>query len=498
MTDHSYAFWQTKAETITLKNLAFINGEYRAAQSAATYEVINPATEQLLAEVSACDEADVDAAVSCARSSFDSGVWAGKTPSERKAIVLKLAQLIIENKEELALLETLDMGKPVMDALNVDVMGASAILTWYAEAADKIYDEIAPTGDGALATMTREPIGVIAAIVPWNFPLDIAIWKLAPALMAGNSVIVKPAEQSPHSVLRLAELAIDAGVPKGVFNVVTGYGHVAGKALGLHNDVDVATFTGSTAVGKLFLRYSSESNMKPVWLETGGKSPNIIFADCENLEKAADKAAFGIFFNQGEVCSANSRLLVENSIKDEFVEKMIARAKAVVLGDPLNPETTMGPIVNRKQADRIISLIECAKVEGCVAVAGGSGATIDGSSLYVQPTIFNDVTNQMTIAREEVFGPVLSVIGFDSEEEAIAIANDTPYGLAASVWTDSLNRAHRVARKIKAGTVSVNTVDALSPMTPFGGYKQSGIGRDLSIHAFDKFTQVKTTWIDFS
>ncbi|MCR8923150.1 aldehyde dehydrogenase [Dasania sp. GY-MA-18] len=498
MSDYSYEYWQTQAKNIQFKNQSFINGEYRAAQSGATYDVISPASEELLAQVSACDEADVDAAVACARSSFDSGVWANRSPAERKAVVLKLAQLILEHKDELALLETLDMGKPVMDALNVDVMGASAILAWYAEAADKIYDEIAPTGDTALATMTREAIGVVAAIVPWNFPLDIAIWKLGPALVAGNSVIIKPAEQSPHSVLRLAELAIEAGVPKGVFNVVTGYGHVAGKALGLHNDVDVATFTGSTEVGKLFLRYSSESNMKPVWLETGGKSPNIIFADCENLDKAADKAAFGIFFNQGEVCSANSRLLVENSIKDQFVEKMVARAKAVVLGDPLNPETTMGPIVNRKQADRMLSLIEQGKKEGGKLVAGGTNSSINGSSLYVQPTIFDGVNNDMTIAREEIFGPVLSVIGFDTEEEAIAIANDTPYGLAASVWTDSLNRAHRVAKKIKAGTVSVNTVDALSPMTPFGGFKQSGIGRDLSIHAFDKFTQVKTTWIDFS
>jgi gamma-glutamyl-gamma-aminobutyraldehyde dehydrogenase len=492
------AYWQKLSQNIKFRNQAFINGTFTDSTSNESYQVINPATEEVLASVAACNAQDVDDAVACARESFESGVWADKSPSERKAVILKLAQLIQDNKEELALLETLDMGKPVMDALNIDIGGASAILAWYGEAADKINDEIAPTGAGSLATITKEAIGVVAAIVPWNFPLDLAIWKLGPALAAGNSVIVKPAEQSPHSVLRLAELAIEAGVPAGVFNVVTGHGAVVGKALGLHEDIDVLTFTGSTGIGKLFLQYSAQSNMKSVWLETGGKSPNLVFADCEDLDKAADGAAMGIFFNQGEVCSANSRLLVESSIKDVFVEKMIMRAKRVIMGHPLNTNTTMGPIVSDLQASRIFSKIEKAQQEGATLVTGGKRVTIDGSSLYIEPTIFDNVDNSMSIAQDEVFGPVLSVISFDTEAEAIAIANDTPYGLAASVWTDNLSRAHRVARKIKAGTISVNTVDALSPMTPFGGYKQSGIGRDLSIHAFDKYTETKTTWIKFS
>lgn len=498
MSEMTHEYWQSKAQNAVLLNQAFIGGEFTPAQSGNTYDVINPATGKLLAAVAACDESDVDRAVQSAREAFDSGVWSERTPAERKEVILKLSQLILEHKEELAVLETLDMGKPVMDALNVDMMGASAILAWYGEAADKIYDEIAPTANSAVAMITREPIGVVGAIVPWNFPLDLAIWKLGPALASGNSIIVKPAEQSPHSVLRLAELAIEAGLPKGVFNVVPGLGHESGKALGLHMDVDCVTFTGSTEVGKMFLRYSSESNMKPVWLETGGKSPNLIFADCENLDKAADFAAMGIFFNQGEVCSAASRLLVEKSIKDEFVAKMKERAAKVVIGDPLNPETTMGPIVSRKQADRVLSYITKGAEEGAELKAGGNSRTINDSDLYVEPTIFDGVNNEMSIAREEIFGPVLSVITFESEEEAIAIANDTPYGLAAALWTDNLSRAHRVAKKLKAGTVSVNTIDALSPATPFGGFKQSGIGRDLSIHAFDKFTQMKTTWIELS
>lgn len=498
MSDLTYEYWQSQAQSIELRNDAFIDGKFVPAQSGNTYEVVNPSTGRLLASVAACDANDVDVAVQAARRAFDNGDWSEKTPAERKEVVVKLANLIIEHKEELALLETLDMGKPVMEAMNIDILGASSILAWYGEAADKIYDEIAPTASSSVAMITREPIGVVGAIVPWNFPLDLAIWKLGPALSAGNSIVVKPAGQSPHSILRLAELAIEAGLPKGVFSVVPGVGGEAGKALGVHMDVDCVTFTGSTEVGKLFLRYSSESNMKPVWLETGGKSPNLIFADCQNLDKAADFAAMGIFFNQGEVCSANSRLLVENSIKDEMVAKMIERAEAVKMGDPLNPETTMGPIANSNQAKQILFYIDKGREEGAELKTGGNPRTINDSDLYIEPTIFDDVDNRMTIAQEEIFGPVLSVIGFDTEEEAIAIANDTPYGLAASLWTDNLNRAHRVARQIKAGTVSVNTMDALSPATPFGGYKQSGIGRDLSIHAFDKYTQVKTTWIELS
>ncbi|MEM8496595.1 MAG: aldehyde dehydrogenase [Pseudomonadota bacterium] len=496
MAGMNYQQWQAAAVEIELRNQAYIEGRFLDSCSGETYQVVNPAKSRNLADVSACNEKDVDKAVIAAKAVFQAGTWSQQTPSERKVIILRLAELILEHREELALLESLDMGKPVMDALNIDVPGAAAILAWYGEAADKIYDQVAPTGRGSVATITREPIGVVAAIVPWNFPLDLAIWKLGPALAAGNSVIVKPAEQSPHSVLRLAELATAAGLPAGVLNVVPGYGHVAGKALGLHNDVDAVTFTGSTEVGKAFLVYSGQSNMKPVWLETGGKSPNLIFADCNDLDTAADRAAMGIFFNQGEVCSANSRLLVENSIKQEFLKKIEERANQVRLGDPLDPSTTMGPLVSHEHAEKVLSYINLGAEEGAKLVFGGHRISINGSQAYVQPTIFDQVDNQMRIAQEEIFGPVLAVIGFDSEEQAIEIANDTPYGLAASIWTDNLSRAHRVAARLQAGTVSVNTMDALSPMTPFGGYKQSGIGRDLSIYAFDKFTQLKTTWIE--
>jgi len=460
MTTKDLSYWQDKVSSLEFKNQAFIDGEFVNSQSAQTYCLINPATNTVLASVAACNQTDADIAVSNAREAFESGSWSGLSPSERKAIILRLAALITENCDELALLESLDMGKPVMDAVNIDIGGAAAILAWYAESADKIYDEVAPTGSSSVAMITREPIGVVAAIVPWNFPLDLAIWKLGPALVAGNSVIVKPAEQTPHSVLRLAELAIEAGLPRGVFNVLPGLGHEVGQALGRHEDVDCVTFTGSTPTGKKFLHYSAESNMKAVWLETGGKSPNIIFDDCADLELAADKAAFGIFFNQGEVCSASSRLLVQNSIKEKFVGLMVERAKDVKIGNPLDPQTTMGPIANSNQAIMISDYISKGSAEGATLLYGGEQLEIDGSDLYIEPTIFGDVTNDMVIAREEIFGPVLSVIGFDREQQAIDIANDTPFGLAAAVWTDNLSRAHRVAGKLKAGTVSVNTVDA--------------------------------------
>ncbi len=498
MKQHSHEFWNAKAVSLALRNRAFINGEFVDPVGGETYEVVNPATEKTLAIVAACSARDVDTAVSFSRQVFENGDWSREDPEHRKAVLLRLAELILEHQDELALLESLDMGKPVMDALNVDIKGAASILRWYGELADKLYGEVAPTGTSSVATITREPVGVVAAVVPWNFPLDLAIWKLGPALVTGNSVLLKPAEQSPHSALRLAELAIEAGLPTGVLNVLPGLGEITGKALGLHDDIDVLTFTGSTEVGKLYLQYSGQSNMKAVWLETGGKSPNLVFADCENLDQAADNAVKGIFFNQGEVCSANSRLLVDSSIHDIFVEKIVERASKIKVGDPLDPSTSMGPLVSRDQLSRVMTLIGTAQEENCSLRLGGSQVAFKESELFVPPTIFTQVKNDMTVAREEVFGPVLTVISFDSEDEAIAIANDTPYGLAASVWTDNLKRAHRVASKLRAGTVSVNTVDALSPMTPFGGYKQSGIGRDLSVHAVDKFTELKTTWIELS
>ena len=488
--------WTKAAGTLRFPDKAFIGGRAVDALSGETFDCINPATGSLLAKVSACGEADVDRAVRSAREAFEDGRWSRKSPAERKAVLLKLADLIRAHTVELALLDSLDMGKLVMDAATVDVPGSAAIFQWYAEAIDKVYDEVAPAGPNNLALVRREPLGVVGAVVPWNFPLDMATWKCAPALAMGNSVVLKPAEQSPLSALRLAELALEAGLPEGVLNVVPGLGEVTGRALGLHGDVDCITFTGSTQVGKYFLGYSAQSNMKQVWLECGGKSPNLVFADCEDLDAAADMAAFGIFFNQGEICSANSRLLVERVIYDRFLEKMVERAGRYKPGNPLDPASSMGAIVDEGQTARILSFIEHGRRTSRL-VSGGDRTTVEGKGCFIEPTIFADVEADDRLSREEIFGPVLAVSAFDSESEAIARANDTIYGLAASVWTSNLSRAHRVSEHLRAGTVSVNTVDALSPMTPFGGFKQSGIGRDLSLHAFDKFSGLKTTWIKY-
>jgi len=487
-------YWQQRAQRQTFIDTALIGGRAVQSSTGATFTAINPATNQVLAQVAACGEREVDLAVRSARQAFDQGPWARMSPGERKKILLKLAELLLVHREELALLDSLNMGKPVMDAYNIDVPGAAGVFAWYGEALDKLYDQVAPTAANTLATITREPLGVIAAVVPWNFPLDMAAWKLAPALAAGNSVVLKPAEQSPFSALRLGQLALEAGIPEGVLNVVPGLGERAGKALGLHPDVDCLVFTGSTQVGKYFMQYSAQSNLKQVWLECGGKSPNLVFADCQNLDLAAEKAAFGIFFNQGEVCSANSRLYVQRAIHDEFVERVMAKAQAWLPGDPLNPASAAGAIVDSEQTARIMRAIGQAQEEGAQLRCGGQQLTFNGSSNFIQPTVFTEVKPDSKLVREEIFGPVLAVTAFDDEAQAVALANDSVYGLAASVWSDDLNRAHRVAKALKAGTVSVNTMDALDVSVPFGGGKQSGFGRDLSLHSFDKYTHLKTTW----
>ncbi|MFC9552802.1 aldehyde dehydrogenase [Rhodococcus sp. NPDC056960] len=485
--------WTALAATITPRRELFIDGAFRPAKSDETFDSINPATGELLARVSAADAPDVDVAVRSAREAFDSGIWSRSPASHRKRVLLRLAELILEHRHELALLDSLDMGKLVVEALTVDVPSAAELFRFYAEALDKVGGEIAPTDPGSLALVSREPLGVIGAVVPWNFPLDLAVWKLAPALAAGNSVVLKPAEQAPLSVLRLAELAAEAGLPDGVLAVVPGPGATAGAALGLHPDVDVVAFTGSTATGKRFLRYAADSNLKQVWLECGGKSPNLMFADAD-LDEAVEKAVFGAFYNQGAVCSANSRLLVDASVAEQATEALVRRASSIRPGNPLDPASTLGAIVDENHARSVAGFIDRARSEGRVLL-GGNRTTVDGRGCFVEPTIFTDVAPTAEVVTQEVFGPVLTVQTFTDETEAIRMGNDSIYGLAASVWTENLNRAHRVSSALRAGTVSVNTVDAISAQTPFGGFKQSGFGRDLSLHAMDKYTGLKTTWI---
>ncbi len=483
-------YWSRLASTIEPRHELWIDGGFRSSRSGEHLDCRNPATGELLAEVAAAGEADVDLAVAAARRAFEDGRWRGLAPSQRKAVLLVLADLVRTHADELALLDSLDAGKLIADTSTIDIPGSAAILQWYAETADKQYGEVAPTGSTDLALVTREPVGVVAAVVPWNFPLEMAIWKLAPALVTGCSVVLKPAEESPLSVLRFAELAAEAGLPDGVLNVVPGVGAVAGQALGLHADVDAVTFTGSTPVGKLFLQYAGRSNMKQVWLECGGKSANVVLSSVADLDSVADGVCFGIFTNTGQVCSANSRLLVHRDVKDALVEKVVERGRAISVGDPLDPDSGMGPLVSAEQAQRVRSLIEVGRNEGRLVL--GEQSVPQGN--YVAPTIFDDVSPTARVSREEIFGPVLTITTFDDEAEAIALANDSVYGLAASVWSDDLRQAHRVAGALRAGTVSVNTVDALDVTTPFGGFGQSGFGRDLSLHALDKFTALKTTW----
>ena len=487
--------WTARAAVIRPEGRAFIAGDFAPAASGKTYANANPATGAALNAVADCDAADVDRAVAAARRAFEAGDWSRRSPTERKRVLLKLADLIERDIETLALLESLDMGKPVAVSCDYEMPMLVDFVRWFAEATDKLYDEVAPTGPGALALVRREAVGVVAAVVPWNFPLDMAIWKCIPALAAGNSVVLKPAEQSPLTALHLARLTAEAGFPPGVFNVVTGFGPTVGQPLGLHRDVDCLAFTGSTETGKRFLGYAAQSNMKLVWLECGGKSPNIVFADTEDLDRAAALAA-QVHYNQGEICSSPTRLLVQESIRDDFLDRVIAHSRAYVPGNPLDPATRMGAMVDANHCRSVMSYIDRGRAEARL-VLGGNRVTIGASDNFIEPTIFADVAPEATIAREEIFGPVLSVIPFRTEDEAVRIANDSIYGLMASVFTSNLGRAHRMAEALKAGTVTVNTVDKISPLVPFGGVRQSGNGRDNSLHAFDKYTQLKTTWIEY-
>lgn len=488
---HNLAYWQQKARELTIETRLFINGEYSAAADNSVFTTVDPAAQQTLAEVARGKKADVDRAVQAARGVFDRGDWSQASPAQRKAVLTKFADLMDAHREELALLETLDTGKPIRHSLRDDIPGAARAIRWYAEAIDKVYGEVAPTSGNELAMIVREPIGVIAAVVPWNFPLLLACWKLGPALASGNSVVLKPSEKSPLTALRLAGLAKQAGLPDGVFNVVSGFGHEAGQALALHPDVEVITFTGSTRTGKQLLKDAGDSNMKRVWLEAGGKSANIVFADCPDLQKAVNATAGGIFYNQGQVCIAGTRLLLEESIADRFLDLLKEQAKAWQPGNPLDPNTTMGMLIDNTHADSVHNFIRAGEAHSTLLLDGRKNPW----PAAVGPTIFVDVDPASPLSQEEIFGPVLVVTRFHTEEQALALANDSRYGLGAAVWTRDLSRAHRVSRRLKAGSVFVNNYNDGDMTVPFGGYKQSGNGRDKSLHALEKFTELKTIWI---
>ncbi|KAB0287994.1 aldehyde dehydrogenase [Vibrio fortis] len=484
--------WIELQNSLNIENRAFINGEYTLAISGQMLDVINPATDETLTEIARCQEEDVDLAVTCARQAFQAGEWSNSAPSHRKAVLSLFADLIDEHREELALLETLDTGKPINHSASTDIPGAAGSLRWYAEAIDKVYGEVAPTEKDVHAYISHQPIGVVAAVVPWNFPLWLACWKLGPALAAGNSVILKPSEKSSLTAIFLGKLANQAGLPRGVFQVITGFGHEAGDALAKHYDVDCIAFTGSTRIaGQLMVR-SGETNLKRVFAEAGGKNANIVFEDCDDLDRAAAETAGGCFYNQGEVCVAATRLLVHESIKDQFVEKVIEASKAFTPKDPMDTTCSMGALIDQGHKAKVLEYIHLGQTEGATLRCGGD---VDGKGAFVEPTILDNVDNKMRVAQEEIFGPVLCVIPFKDEQEAIAIANDSKYGLGAALWSSNINRVHRVAKQLQAGSVWVNNYNEGDMTVPFGGFKMSGNGRDKSLHAIEKFTETKTTWI---
>jgi gamma-glutamyl-gamma-aminobutyraldehyde dehydrogenase len=457
---------------------------------------VNPATGEPLTRIASCEAPDVDAAVKAARRSFEKGVWAKRSPAERKHVLLRFADLIEENLGELALLDCLDAGKPITDCMTIDLPDSVHCFRWHAEVIDKEYEKVAPTGPGNVAMIVREPLGVIGAILPWNFPFQMAAWKLGPILATGNSVILKPARQTSLSVIRLAEIAAEAGIPDGVLNVVPGSGSVIGAALCRHPDVDAVAFTGSTEVGRQLLQYSAESNLKRIILELGGKNPQVVFEDAGDLDYVARQALNCVFWNMGENCSSGSRLIVHCRLKDKLLARMIELSKEWIVGSPLDPATKVGPMIEESHMNKVLEYIQSGKSEGAELVLGGRRTLRKTGGFFVEPTIFDRVKRDMKIAREEVFGPVLSVLTFKTDEEAVALANDTSYGLTASLYSENLNRANRVARAIRAGTVSVNCFSEGDATTPFGGYKQSGFfGRDKSIFAHYQYCELKTVWI---
>ena len=488
--------WHTRAEDLEIKGSLFIDGERKSAIVGKTFENFSPALNKKIGEIAAGGTEDVDSAVKSAKRAFDSGIWSEMNPRDKKAIMLRWADLLNENRDELALLETLDVGKPISDSLSVDTKNSARVIQWYGEAIDKTYDEIAPAPRNALAMVTREPLGVIGAIVPWNYPMSITSWKLGPALAMGNSIVIKPAENSSLTAVRMAELAIEAGLPKGVFNVVTGLGIEAGQALARHMDVAKIAFTGSGPTGRKMMQYAAESNLKQVSLELGGKSPQVVLKDCTNLKLAAETIGWAIYYNAGQTCNAGSRVIVESSVKDELFHHLAQFVKNFKVGDPLNPETMMGPLVSKVQRDRVNSYLDLIGENNEELIFGG--AKSNGDDLFIQPTLVSNVSNDSRLAKEEIFGPVLVAIEVSDEAEALKVANDSEYGLAAAVWTNNVSKAHNFARKLRAGTVWINTFDALDVITPFGGFGASGTGRDKSLHALDAYSALKTTWVDLS
>ncbi|MBM4155435.1 MAG: aldehyde dehydrogenase [Lentisphaerae bacterium] len=488
-----------RAAKLKFRTKAFIDGDFAAAQSEETFTTENPATGKPLADIAACDTPDVDRAVRAARKAFDSGVWSRLKPGERKRVLLKWADLLETHALELALLDTLEAGKPIGDCATMDIPDTIHCIRWHAEATDKLYDHVSPTGPENLALIVREPVGVVGCVIPWNFPAQMAAWKLGPALATGNSVVLKPAELTSLSAIRMAELAAEAGLPAGVFNVVPGLGETAGQAIGRHMDVDMVAFTGSTEVGRYFLKYAAESNLKRIILECGGKSPQVVFEDALDLENVANNAVGAAFWNMGENCSCGSRLIVHTKIKDELVERVAKLAKTWKVGDPLDPRNRLGAMIEKPHLEKVLGYIAAGKAEGAKLVMGGRRILEKTGGCFVEVTMFDEVSSRMKIARDEIFGPVLSVIPFSTEDEALALANDTNYGLAASLYTQDVNRAHRAARAIRAGTVSVNCFSEGDITTPFGGFRQSGFfGRDKSIWAHQQYTELKTVWIQLA
>ncbi|WP_394213813.1 aldehyde dehydrogenase [Brachybacterium vulturis] len=480
-----------------VRTLAYLDGAFVPAVSGATLASINPATGEKLVDIAACDAEDVDRAVASARAAFESGVWSRTHPSERREVLMRLVALLEENLEDLALTEAIDAGKPITDCREFDLPDTINSIRWYAEAADKVFGKTTPTAEGTLGMIVHEPIGVVGAVLPWNFPLAMLAWKLGPALASGNSVVVKPPELTTLTSLRFAELATEAGLPDGVLNVVPGLGHVTGRALGLHGDVDAISFTGSNEVGREFLRYSAESNLKKIVLELGGKAPQIVTADnADRLELVADDLAEAAFGNMGQNCTAGSRILVHTSILDDFVGHLVTATERNVVGDPLNPTTTIGALVEEPALVRVAGFVEDAVADGATVRTGGARTRQESGGWFYPPTVVTDVREDMAIAREEIFGPVVAVLPFTDLDDAIRIANDTPYGLAATVWSRDLDDALTAARAVRAGTVSINGYSEGDITTPFGGYRESGFGgRDNGLEAFAQYTETKTIWI---